>query len=152
MAVLNWVMLVVLGAVFIIAFIVFNLMEKRLNSKLNKKIEERDSLFIELDKLGLSREPPEMLVNKLDSLARRFFERDFGLSQNINYSELSGIFSKNNKKVLSDFADKMTALLYADDHPVTKDMMSEMIFQLETAMNMEREERKKVAQQLKSSS
>jgi hypothetical protein len=131
-----FIIVIVIICAILFLFLVFK--EKKLKKTLSTKLDERDILFAEIDKIGISEEPPEQLVDKIDEIAKNFFEQEMKIPRNTDYSELITIFKDKNKPNLVKFAEIMTRLLYAGEEP-TKETIHNLVYDLEHAVNQERD-------------
>jgi hypothetical protein len=130
---------IVLVCVLVFLFLIFK--EKKTGKNLNEKLSERDILFAEIDRIGISEEEPGKLIDQIDKASRDFFEKELKVPRNTDYSELITMFKEKDKPHLVEFAETMTRLLYAGEEP-TKKLVQNLIFDLEQAVNREREEKK----------
>jgi hypothetical protein len=133
--------LVVVFLICVAIFLFLMFKERKTGKVLTEKIDEKDILLLEIDKLGLLEEPPQEIITKIDEAAKNFFEKEMGIAKSMDYSELIKIFQEKNKPHLVDFAETMTKLLYAGIEP-TKKTVQNLIYDLEKAAGKEREEKK----------
>jgi len=126
---------------FILVFVILNALERRLHQKLSSKIEEKDVVFLEIDKLGVLTEPAEVILEKLDEVARDFFEKEMGISRSLGYLQLVELFSQRNKNKAAEFSNKMLYALYSGKK-VDRSFVNDLIFELEGIVNKERQEKR----------
>jgi hypothetical protein len=126
---------------FILVFVILNALERRLHQKLSSKIEEKDVVFLEIDKLGVSAEPTDVVLDRLDQIARDFFEKEMGISKSLGYLQLVELFVQRNKTSAADFSNKMLYALYSGKK-IDKSFANDLIFELEGLVNKEREEKR----------
>lgn len=130
---------IVLICVLIFLFLIFK--EKTTGKNLGQRLSERDVLFAEIDRIGISEEEPQKLIEEIDRAAKNFFEKEMKIPASTDYSELITMFKEKNKPHLVEFAETMTRLLYAGEDPNEK-TVQDLIFDLEQAVSREREEKK----------
>lgn len=126
---------------FILVFVILNAFERRLHQKLSSTIEKKDVVFMEIDKLGISTEPTEVVLGKLDEVARDFFEKEMGISRSLGYLQLVELFAQRNKNKPAEFSNKMLYALYSGKK-MDKSFVNDLIFDLEGIVNREREEKR----------
>lgn len=126
---------------FVLVFVILNALERKLNQKLSTKIDEKDIVFVEIDKLGVSDEPSEVIIGKIDQIARDVFEKEMGISKSLGYLELINLFAKKSNQLGAQFSNNMLHALYSGKS-VDRVFINDLILDLETIINKEREQKK----------
>ena len=108
------IVLILIVALVSVVLIVLKIIEKRLEKKLKKARYIRDNYYIgEIEKL--KQYPTNQLLNKIDKIARNFFEEAFNIKSSIEYSELEKTFQKRKNEAALEFCKGMTHTLYSGE-------------------------------------
>ena len=115
--------LIVLMAVIILLFIIQRNLKKKITFK--EEIQEKGfGLINEIENLRALKESPESILNNLNTLTRNFLAEEFGISKNLDYSELIEIFRQRSKPMIISFCQKMLEALYSGEKLETKELNS----------------------------
>jgi len=109
-----FVIIISLIILFTIILIILIITEIRLKRKIKELSYERDNSEItELKKLLSSKQPLKEKLDSIDKIAKSFLNKNYDISQNINYSDMVDDFKRINKPEISQFCDLMVSIYYS---------------------------------------